>query len=88
MEDLRIPRIVQVQQELEKCPKVLGPRPTWESSVSETFTGVWYCSEWRWWQWLANVVIGPSYYLLSPFWGWHRFGESQKYFGQVKESKR
>jgi len=74
MDELHVPLIIRLQQEWASRPKPLGPRPTWESSVAEAWYGVWVRSGDRWWQRLALRVMGISPRLLTPFWGWKRYG--------------
>lgn len=73
-DDLHVPLIIRIHQEALKHPRPLPPRPTWESSVADMRYGVWVHSEWTWWQRLANRVMEGSPRLLTPFWGWHRYG--------------
>jgi len=40
-EALHVPRIIRLQQAWEMRPKVIGERPTWESSRDERRGGVW-----------------------------------------------
>jgi hypothetical protein len=72
-EDLPIPRIIRMNLELASRPKPLGERPTWESSLADARYGVWVSGEWTWWQRLANQMMEGSPWLLTPFWGWHRY---------------
>ena len=73
-DELQEPLILRLQREWGSRPKPIGERPTWGSSVAETSYGVWYRSEDRWWQRVAFWVLGDNPRLLSPFWGWRRYG--------------
>lgn len=73
MEEVPVPKIIQMMQAQAGRPRLLGPRPTWETSVAETYYGVFgFAGRW-WWQRLANRLgyRGRTLKALE-FWGWQR----------------
>jgi len=67
MEEMNVPLIIRMQQAWAIQPKPLGPRPTWESSITESAYGLLDLDAWRWWRRTLFRLSGGNLRWLPPF---------------------